>query len=657
MKYERIINRLVKSIALLLAICITVTLFNGYEVQAASSDTVYNGVDYSAVYDKDYYYSKYPDLQKAFGYNSKLLLQHFVQAGMSEGRQAKETFDVHFYRDKYPDLKNAYGNDYKKYFYHFMANGAIEKRIGYSDTKYNGIDYSLVYDKDFYLNKYPDLQKAIGDNPIELLKHFVLAGMNEGRQGNANFSMQYYKSKYIDLKRAFGNNNKAYYMHFIQAGKYEGRRGCSENSYNGIDYSLVYDKDYYYKKYPDLQKALGYNADALLEHFVLAGMYEGRQAKETFNVQYYKLSYADLRNAYKNNIREYYLHYIRAGYKEGRQTCSDSYYNGKDYSLVYDKEYYLNKYPDLQKAIGNNPEALIKHFVQAGMSEGRQAISTFNVNYYKKAYPELKNYCGADNKNYFMHYMNVGYKQGYKGTSDLILNGWYEENGNKYYYVNNKAYTGWNMINNRKYYFDQNGVLKSKTGIDVSKYQGQIDWEKVKKDGIEFAIIRVGYGDDFESQDDPTAIYNMQECERLGIPYGVYIYSYALTESQIDSEVAHVMRMIKGFNPELGIFFDMEDNSLINNLTKSQLNSFAYRFLNQIKNKGYIPWLYSNKYWLTNYLTSSKLQEFPIWIANYDLGDKESPDYDKPYKMWQYTSKGSVAGISGNVDMNVLLVE
>lgn len=650
-------KQLFKVIATMLIIFIVSTYFDVYKVQAANTDNIYNGVDYSAVYDKDYYYSHNPDVRKAFGYNSKLLLQHFVQAGMREGRQAKETFEVRYYRDKYPDLKNAYGNDFTKYFYHFMANGAKERRIGYSYTKYEGVDYSLVYNKDFYLNKYPDLQRAIGNNPIELLKHFVKAGMYEGRQGNANFSMQYYRDNYIDLKRAFGNKNREYYMHFIKAGKYEGRRGCSENSYNGVDYSLVYDKNYYYKKYPDLQKALGYNADRLLEHFIKAGMYEGRQAKATFDVKYYKSKYADLRKAYGNNIRAYYLHYIGAGYKEGRKTWSDTYYNGMEYSLVYDKDYYLNKYPDLQKNIGNNSQELIKHFVDVGMIEGRQANVNFDVNFYKEMYPELEKNYGTNNKNYYMHFINVGHMQGYKGTSELVLNGWYEEDGKKYYYVNDKAYTGWNVIGGRKYFFDKTGVLKSKTGIDVSKYQGKIDWQKVKNDGIEYAIIRIGYGDDLKEQDDPTAVYNMQECERLSIPYGVYIYSYALTGAQVDSEVAHVMRMIKGFNPKLGIFFDMEDKSLANNLTKDELNIFAYRFLNQIKNKGYIPWLYANKYWLTTYLTSEKLQEFPLWIANYDLGDKDSPDYDKPYKMWQYTSKGSVNGIVGNVDMNVLLVE
>lgn len=192
-------------------------------------------------------------------------------------------------------------------------------------------------------------------------------------------------------------------------------------------------------------------------------------------------------------------------------------------------------------------------------------------------------------------------------------------------------------------------------GIDVSKHNGTINWEKVKADGIEFAIIRIGIGNDSKDQDDPMAERNIQECERLGIPYGVYIYSYALTQSQVDSEVAHVLRMIEGFNPEFGVFFDMEDDTLSKNLTKDQLNNFAFRFMTKISSKGYKAGLYANKYWLTAYLTNSNLQKFMTWIANYGLGDTQSPEYNKPYQIWQYTSEGRVDGITGNVDLDVCI--
>ena len=93
--------------------------------------------------------------------------------------------------------------------------------------------------------------------------------------------------------------------------------------------------------------------------------------------------------------------------------------------------------------------------------------------------------------------------------------------------------------------------------IDVSSYNGFIQWDNMKN-YIEGTIIRIGYGNDIQSQDDAAAIRNMDECERLGIPYGVYLYSYALDYYDAASETAHALRLLKGRSPELGVWFDME---------------------------------------------------------------------------------------------------
>lgn len=521
-----------------------------------------------------------------------------------------------------------------------------------SDTIYNGVNYSLVYDKDYYYNKYPDLQRAIGNNPTELLKHFVTNGMKEGRQAKETFDVSYYK--YSDLQRTFGNHYELYYMHYMSYGYKEGRQTYSYSFYNGVDYSLIYDKNYYYNKYSDLRRVIGNNPTELIKHFLNNGMAEGRQAKETFDAFYYKYKYPDLQRAFGNNYKSYYLHYMTYGYKEGRQAFSYSFYNGVDYSAVYEKNYYYYKYSDLQRVIGNNPAELIKHFVEHGMSEGRQAKASFNVQQYKILYTDLQRVFGNQLKQYYLHYMNYGKNEGRKGTA--ITNGWLTINSNKYYFSNNVMYTGWNTIDGRKYFFDSDGVLKSLTGIDVSKYQGQIDWDKVKNDGIDFAIIRIGYGEDYESQDDSYAIYNMRECTRLNIPFGVYLYSYALTQEQVNSEVAHTLRMIQNYNPVIGVFYDMEDQSQSSTLTKNQLNAFANSYMSQIRKAGYAAGLYANKYWLTTYLTNNNLQEYIIWIANYGLTGTQSPDYNKPYQIWQYSSTGSVNGINGNVDLDVYLL-
>lgn len=211
--------------------------------------------------------------------------------------------------------------------------------------------------------------------------------------------------------------------------------------------------------------------------------------------------------------------------------------------------------------------------------------------------------------------------------------------------------SGWQTVNERKYYFSQSGV--SKLGIDVSKHNGVIDWEKVKNDGIDFAIIRIGIGDDLTSQDDPQAIRNMNECERLGIPYGVYLYSYAMSVGEVPSEVRHTLRMISGRNPQMGVFFDMEDaddyKAKRGMPSNTELNNICISFLNQIANAGYKVGLYSNTYWFTNVLTDPRLNNYGKWVAQYN----DTCTYKGNYVMWQYTSSGSVNGISGNVDMNV----
>ena len=636
-----------------LSLILFFSIFHTVTVQGATYSNVYNGVDYSAVFDYENYYNRYPDLQRAFGKDYSALLKHFVLAGMNEGRQANDYFDVNYYKNAYPDLRNAYGNDLRKYYIHYIYAGKNEGRLSCSYTYYNGVDYSDVFDYDCYYKIYPDLQKALGYNPKALLEHFVLAGMNEGRIAKDDFNVMYYKNTYPDLQNAYGNDMRRYYYHYMYAGKYEGRLPCTYTSYDGVDYSDVFNYDDYYRLNPDVRNALGYNPKALLTHFVLAGMNEGRIAKNDFDVKYYKNTYPDLQNAFGNDMRRYYYHYMYAGKYENRCTISDSSYNGVDYSKIYDKDYYYNTYPDLRNALGNDSRALIKHFVLAGMYEGRQASPSFDVNYYKNRYPDLRNAFGDNLQSYYMHYLYGGYYEGRIAAEKM--SGWINTNNGKMYFENGVPATGWRLLDGRQYYFNDMGILKSKTGIDVSKFNGDINWQQVKDDGIEFAIIRIGYGSDYVSQDDEKAIYNMEQCEALGIPYGVYLYSYALTEANVDSEVAHTLRMISGRNPSLGVFFDMEDadgyKANHGMPSKDMLNNFCIRYMRGISNAGYKAGVYASKYWFTNTLTSSTLDEYIKWVAQWATTNT----YNGKYTMWQYTSSGSVNGITGRVDMNVYL--
>lgn len=222
-------------------------------------------------------------------------------------------------------------------------------------------------------------------------------------------------------------------------------------------------------------------------------------------------------------------------------------------------------------------------------------------------------------------------------------------------------YTGWTTIDGRKYYYNSIGELRSHLGIDVSRHNGVIDWQAVKDDGIEFAIIRVGYGDNLDYQDDIRAIYNMDECERLGIPYGVYLYSYAVCDEQAYSEADHIIRMLEGRNPVMGVFIDIEDTDTyydngINPYSKEGrecITRWVKIVMQQVAQAGYTPGIYANYNYFTKILYMDELSEMK-WLAYYSKNDPylEYTPPEGPWVCWQYSSIGRVNGISGNVDMN-----
>lgn len=184
-------------------------------------------------------------------------------------------------------------------------------------------------------------------------------------------------------------------------------------------------------------------------------------------------------------------------------------------------------------------------------------------------------------------------------------------------------------------------------GIDVSRHQGTIDWAKVK-DQVDFAIIRCGYGGNYVGQDDSQWKRNVSECEKYGIPYGVYLYSYATTITKVKSEAAHVIRLLKGHRPDMPVFFDLEENCIAQLGNKIVLE-LAKVFCDEITKAGYIYGTYANKNWFSNYLTDKWYDKYPKWLAQYS----SKVTYKGTYDIWQYTDKAKVSGIKGNVDMNL----
>ena len=338
-------------------------------------------LDYSSVFDANYYLSNNPDVAKATAGNSELALDHFINYGMSEGRRGSASFDVQSYFNEYPDLRAAFGFDLVKYYEHYVTAGKAEGRHGTGCSKIegyattiNGVDYSSVYDPSFYLSNNEDIRNAFSKrspagvvmiDDAAVLRHFVSCGMAEGRRGSESFDVLSYYNRYPDLRRAFGANLTALYGHYLSSGRAEGRiaTGCASlagavASQGGTDYSPVYDFDFYTSNNGDVLSAfttvkggLRFVDDAaVLRHFVSCGMAEGRRGSDSFDVYGYRNCYADLRKAFGQNLKSYYIHYLNCGIKEGRNGASATGYEGFIMSSAYST--YLDAADHFTKTVG-----------------------------------------------------------------------------------------------------------------------------------------------------------------------------------------------------------------------------------------------------------------------------------------------------------------
>lgn len=193
----------------------------------------------------------------------------------------------------------------------------------------------------------------------------------------------------------------------------------------------------------------------------------------------------------------------------------------------------------------------------------------------------------------------------------------------------------------------------SKRGIDVSVFQGNIDWTKVKAAGIQFAIIRCGYGSDLTKQDDSKFKQNVTGCKDNDIPFGVYLYSYADSIEKAKSEAAHVLRLLKGINLQMPVFYDLEDANTVGKCSTKTIGDIAETFVNAIRAVGYKAGIYANLDWFNNKLTDKRFDAWDKWVAQYNA----KCTYKGEYVGWQYSSTGRVDGISGNVDLDEFYVD
>ena len=210
--------------------------------------------------------------------------------------------------------------------------------------------------------------------------------------------------------------------------------------------------------------------------------------------------------------------------------------------------------------------------------------------------------------------------------------------------------------NDLGYYFNTSGrampaaVLK---GMDVSKFQGEIDWEKAKAAGIDFAIIRCGYRGYGSGAlvEDSTYRRNIQGAINAGLRVGVYFYSQAINEAEAVEEASMVLSLVSGYSLPLGVYYDTESvgGGRANALSAAERTACAVAFCETIRSAGYSAGVYSYASWFYNALNFANISKYNIWIAQY----RDTLSFSYKHNIWQYTGSGSVKGISKPVDMNI----
>lgn len=212
----------------------------------------------------------------------------------------------------------------------------------------------------------------------------------------------------------------------------------------------------------------------------------------------------------------------------------------------------------------------------------------------------------------------------------------------------------------------ENEETKLYYGIDVSRHQGTIDWKKVKEDNIDFAIIRAGfrgYGQSGSMNKDSSFEYNIKNAIANNIKVGIYFFSQATTIEEAKEEANYTLNLIKNYKITYPVVIDVEyanseHSGRADNVDAETRTQIVITFCDIIKKAGYTPMYYADKWFLSNNLIASKLKNYEYWLAHYTGATRENPlnkpsNFTGDYSIWQYTSKGNVYGVPGEVDMDI----
>ena len=239
---------------------------------------------------------------------------------------------------------------------------------------------------------------------------------------------------------------------------------------------------------------------------------------------------------------------------------------------------------------------------------------------------------------------------------DTKYTGWQNLNGNvRYYDAAGNYVTGEQIIQGVKYNFTSDGVLITGSGImgiDVSTWNGTVDWKAVKEAGVSYVIIRCGYRGSSKGAliEDSKFVENIKGASAAGLKVGVYFFTQAIDKNEALEEASMVLEAVKGYNISYPIFLDVEPSGgRADKLDVATRTEICKTFCETIKQYGYTPGIYANKTWLETKLDMGVLSQYKIWLAQY----ASEPTYQGRYDMWQYKDTGKINGVSGNVDLNM----
>ena len=244
------------------------------------------------------------------------------------------------------------------------------------------------------------------------------------------------------------------------------------------------------------------------------------------------------------------------------------------------------------------------------------------------------------------------------------VTGWVERDGVQYYLKDGERVYGWQYIDGRPCYFNENGALASIQGVDISEYNGSIDWQTLASAGCEFAMIRVGYRGSTIGGLYKDALFdtNMQGAQSVGMPVGVYFYSQAITISEAVEEAEYVMNILSKYpKTEYPVYIDVEETAGGGRLEAANLGRQAYTdivlaFCDTLRAAGYNSAVYSYQNRLNYQLYADQFAKkgYDLWYAYYNI---DPWGFDGDFQIWQYTGTGRIDGIQGQVDLNVSKVD